>query len=328
MRNSSPKPSSRFSSSALIASYVLSRDVMPVPPVVMITWTSRSARWRSIVPRTSSGSSLTIVRPVTTWPAAVSRSAIVRPLVSCRIGPRVADRDDEAAHRLGRARLVLAPRSSPAIVARAHATIRGCVTGSHGRADGAREPVCSWSSLRVDRGVRLGSASGAHRRGPARSVHARSCRRALGRADAEEADAGREDRPAHRSIVRVELPEHRQRHIRHVDAARARVSRRRLSRLRCVAAGALRAAECQLRYGDSRPAVFRRVPHQPAAGDVVGAAAEHRRLRDRCRLPHLRRDLVSAADGDGRDSGRRGSPPGARTGANHRASNRARSACR
>ena len=53
------------------------------------------------------------------------------------------------------------------------------------------------------------------------------------------------------------------------------------------------AAELRLRHGDSRPAVVGGVPDQPAAGAVDGAAAEHRRLRDRRRLPHLRRDDVS-----------------------------------
>ena len=53
MRNSSPKPSSRFSSSASTASYVLSRDVMPVPPVVMITCTSAVASCARSCSRTS-----------------------------------------------------------------------------------------------------------------------------------------------------------------------------------------------------------------------------------------------------------------------------------
>jgi hypothetical protein len=39
-------------------------------------------RWRSIVARTRSASSFTIARPATVWPAAVSRSAIARPLAS------------------------------------------------------------------------------------------------------------------------------------------------------------------------------------------------------------------------------------------------------
>ena len=68
-----------------------------------------------------------------------------------------------------------------------------------------------------------------------------------------------------------------------------------------IDAGAVGAAESRLRDGHPRPAVFRRVSHQPAAGAVGGAAAEHGRLRDRRRLPHLRRDPVPAADGDGRD---------------------------
>src|SRR5215471_12286401 len=55
---------------------------MPVPPVVMIACTSGCASWRSIVPRTSSGSSLTIVRPATAWPAAWRSETMVSPLVS------------------------------------------------------------------------------------------------------------------------------------------------------------------------------------------------------------------------------------------------------
>ena len=73
-----------------------------------------------------------------------------------------------------------------------------------------------------------------------------------------------------------------------------------------IAARAVGAAEPGLRHGDPRPAVRGRVSDQPAAGAVGRAAAEHRRLRDRRRLPHLRRDRVSAADGDGRDRRRRG----------------------
>ena len=82
MRKSSPKPYSRFSSSPSTASKVQSRDVMPVPPVVMTTCTSADASWRSIVLRTSAGSSVTITRPITLCPAAVSSSAIARPPVS------------------------------------------------------------------------------------------------------------------------------------------------------------------------------------------------------------------------------------------------------
>src|SRR6185295_16591353 len=55
---------------------------MPVPPVVMTTCTSALARCRSIVPRTRSASSLTMARPATACPAAVSSSAMARPLVS------------------------------------------------------------------------------------------------------------------------------------------------------------------------------------------------------------------------------------------------------
>src|SRR5579863_1965879 len=72
----------RFCRSAFTASNVLSRDVRPVPPVSTIAWTSGCASWRSTMPRTSSGSSFTIVRPATSCPAAVSSSAIAAPLVS------------------------------------------------------------------------------------------------------------------------------------------------------------------------------------------------------------------------------------------------------
>jgi hypothetical protein len=64
--------------------YVLSRDEMPVPPVVMTTCTSGLASCRSIVPRTRSGSSVTTVRPTTACPAAAINSAMARPLVSVR----------------------------------------------------------------------------------------------------------------------------------------------------------------------------------------------------------------------------------------------------
>ena len=93
--------------------------------------------------------------------------------------------------------------------------------------------------------------------------------------------------------------------VRDADAPRPRVSRRRLSRVRRVDARPVRAVEPRLRDRHSRPAVFGGVPDQPPAGALDGAAAEHRRLRDRRRLPHLRRDPVSPADGDGRDRARR-----------------------
>ena len=84
IRNSSPKPSSRFSSSASMASNVESREVMPVPPVVMITWASpASCARRNAV--TSAGSSRTMARATTWWPSASSRSAMARPL---RVGVR------------------------------------------------------------------------------------------------------------------------------------------------------------------------------------------------------------------------------------------------
>ena len=120
--------------------------------------------------------------------------------------------------------------------------------------------------------------------------------------DAEEADARREDRPADRPVVRVELPQHRQRHVRRADAPRPRLS---TSAAFTCSAHRSRRRPVLLNPGygtvDPRPAVLGRLPHQPAAGAVDGAAAEHRRLRDRRRLPDLRRARVSAADGDGRD---------------------------
>ncbi len=82
MRNSSPKPSSFLSSRPETASYVVSRDVTPVPPVVMITCTSGLSSWAAMAARTSSGSSRTIRWPVTWWFSAQRRSQMARPLVS------------------------------------------------------------------------------------------------------------------------------------------------------------------------------------------------------------------------------------------------------
>ena len=58
IRKSSPKPSSRFSSSWSIASNVPSRDVMPVPPVVMITCVRESPTCSRTLAATCAGSSL------------------------------------------------------------------------------------------------------------------------------------------------------------------------------------------------------------------------------------------------------------------------------
>ncbi len=82
MRKSSPKPSRRLVMIPAMASYVLSRDVMPVPPVVMMTSVpgdSAAARTRS---RTISGSSRTISRWLTWWPAVVRASKMASPLAS------------------------------------------------------------------------------------------------------------------------------------------------------------------------------------------------------------------------------------------------------
>ncbi len=63
-----------------MASKVLSRAVMPVPPVVMMA-SAASARAPTTA-RTAAGSSRTMSRPVTSCPAAVSVSTMASPLVS------------------------------------------------------------------------------------------------------------------------------------------------------------------------------------------------------------------------------------------------------
>jgi hypothetical protein len=65
MRNSSPKPSSRFSNSASIASNVPSRALMPVPPVMMMMRVSASVSHCVTEALTRCGSSRTIAKPVT-----------------------------------------------------------------------------------------------------------------------------------------------------------------------------------------------------------------------------------------------------------------------
>src|SRR2546426_1078574 len=82
MRKSSPKPGSRLSSSASIASNVASRDVIPVPPVTITAWTRSSPHASRTTRCTSAGSSLTIVAPITRWPAPCRSSRISAPLVS------------------------------------------------------------------------------------------------------------------------------------------------------------------------------------------------------------------------------------------------------
>ncbi|MBW8868382.1 MAG: hypothetical protein JF610_13825 [Acidobacteria bacterium] len=112
--------------------------------------------------------------------------------------------------------------------------------------------------------------------GAARSVHARSRRRALGGRHAEEADRRRKDRTADRAVVRIKFPQHRQRHVRHAVAAGARVSRRRVPRLRRLDAGAVRAAQRRLWHGDSRPAILGGLSDQSIAGLVFRAREEAR----------------------------------------------------
>ena len=91
-----------------MASNVLSRDVMPVPPVVMIDLDAVIGELaldrRS---RTRSGSSLTI-GAAGDLVAGRGQQIGDRPAAGVGVfGARVADREDEAADRAGRVRLVL-----------------------------------------------------------------------------------------------------------------------------------------------------------------------------------------------------------------------------
>ena len=63
-----------------MASNVLSRPVMPVPPVVMTTCAPTACR--RTASRTAAGSSRTIWRPTSTWPASSSAATIASPLAS------------------------------------------------------------------------------------------------------------------------------------------------------------------------------------------------------------------------------------------------------
>ena len=106
IRNSSPKPSSRFSNRAVTASNVLSRGLMPVPPVVMMTCVAD----RRAAPHdgaTCAGSSLTMACPLTVCPAALEQLANRAAAGVGGLGARVADGQDEAGDRVGRLRLVL-----------------------------------------------------------------------------------------------------------------------------------------------------------------------------------------------------------------------------
>ena len=82
IRNSSPKPGRRLSSSASTASYVESREVMPVPPVRITACTSSRVHAARTSRATSAGSSRTTAEPATAWPAAVRSSRMTAPLVS------------------------------------------------------------------------------------------------------------------------------------------------------------------------------------------------------------------------------------------------------
>ena len=114
------------------------------------------------------------------------------------------------------------------------------------------------------------------------------------------------------------LSQQRQRHVRIAGAPRARIPRERLPCVWRVAARATGSAESWLRHGDSRSAAVGGVSRQSPAGDVRCPLAEHRRLRDRRRVPAVRRHGVSAADGDGGDRTRRRRAAGAGRGTDHR----------
>lgn len=73
-----------------MASQVLSRDVMPVPPVVMTTETSSRASASLTAEATSAGSSRMILRSTTRCPAASSCATMAAPLVSVS-GVRVSE---------------------------------------------------------------------------------------------------------------------------------------------------------------------------------------------------------------------------------------------
>jgi hypothetical protein len=81
IRNSSPKPGIGLSNMRLTTSKVESREVSPVPPLDTTTWAPLAIAPR-IAASIAGGSSLTIVDPTSSWPAATSRSAISLPEVS------------------------------------------------------------------------------------------------------------------------------------------------------------------------------------------------------------------------------------------------------
>src|SRR4051794_38812848 len=82
MRNSSPKPSMRFSITWSKASGVTSRPVIPVPPVVITTSISGSAIQRRSRASIAAVSSFSIARAAILCPALTMRSARVSPDVS------------------------------------------------------------------------------------------------------------------------------------------------------------------------------------------------------------------------------------------------------
>ena len=82
IRNSSPKPSSRLSSSPTTASYVVSRGASPVPPFTITAWIAGSASRASIQARISAGSSGRMADVITRWPPASSSARARAPLVS------------------------------------------------------------------------------------------------------------------------------------------------------------------------------------------------------------------------------------------------------
>src|SRR5512138_3652410 len=82
MRNSSPKPSISFSITSAKASGVMSRPVMPVPPVVMTQSICGSAMCPRSTATILSLSSVTMARLATLWPSRVIISASRSPDLS------------------------------------------------------------------------------------------------------------------------------------------------------------------------------------------------------------------------------------------------------
>ena len=224
---------------------------------------------------------------------------MARPLRIGVLGPRVADGDDEAAHRAWCGRLVFGVARG--VIGR----IVACVLPSAHvpqpwpRSHEITKKICFFFVCFSCLGVFVVSLLVAAPRDP--FVLDQAAERWVER-DLEEADAGRKNRSADRTDVRIELPQQRQRHLRH----RWRVWCANTTSSGFHVFGASQPAPPVLLnpgygtviLGQPLSAAFL---DQSPAGDVGCAVAEHRRLRDRRRLPVVRRHGVSAADGDGGD---------------------------